>query len=184
MKTYLTQFETIGGAYAQKLQNKLKIRTVDDFLNHSIKEIHEKTEIDLDRLKEWLEVFDLYRIPNISPRQAELLRFANVNSVEELAHRQTIRIFYKLQEIDEKTFYIILQLPSFATIDNWIYYAKLMIKRMKTGANIPIILLPMVNFELASNLKKFDIFTVEDFSNKKRNISRLRKKINVKRGHY
>ncbi len=184
MKTYLSQFETIGATYAEKLRKNMKINTVDEFLRYPIEEIQKKTSIDLDRLQEWLEVFDLFRIPNITPRQAELLRFANINTIDELAHRQTIRIFYKLQEIDEKTYYIILQLPTFAEIDNWVYYAKLMVKRIKVGDNIPIILLPMINFEIAAILKKFNIFTIEDFLNKELLISNLRSKLGLKRSIY
>lgn len=184
MKTFLTQFETIGGVYAANLRKTMNIRTVDDFLEHSLEQIHQKTKIDMDRLEEWLEVFDLFRVPNITPRRAELLRFASINNVEELAHRQTIRVFYKLQEIDEKTYYIILQLPTFSEIDNWIYYAKLMVKRIKVGENIPIILLPMLNFENASGLKKFNIYTIEDFLNQEQNITGLRKKIGMSRKNY
>ena len=184
MKTYLTQFENIGGKYANILRKKMKIRTIDDFLSHSLKKINENTDIDLDRLEEWEEVFDLYRIPNLSPREAELLRYANINTVHELAHRQTIRIFYKLQEIDEKSYYIILQLPSFSEINLWVYYAKLMVKKIKNGENIPIILLPMVNFESATLLKKYNIFSIEDFLHKGHLIKNLRKRVKINRKNY
>jgi len=181
MKVSLESFEGIGQEYAQKLKKKLRIHSVDDFLNYSLEELHAKTQIDMERLKQWADVLDLFQIPNITPREAELLYFANINSVSELSHRQAVRIFYKLKEIDEDTYYIILQIPKFAEIEKWIFYAKLMTKRIKYGENVPIILCPMVNIDNASELKNFRIFTIEDFVQKYPLISNLRQKINMKR---
>jgi len=181
MKVSLVSFEGIGQKYAQILKKKLRIHSVDDFLTFSLKELHEKTQIDMERLKQWADVLDLFQIPNITPREAELLYFANINSVSELSHRQAVRIFYKLKEIDEDTYYIILQIPKFAEIEKWIFYAKLMTKRIKFGENVPLILCPMVNIDNASELKNFRIFTIEDFVQKYPLIPNLRQKIHMKR---
>ena len=184
MKVSLESFEGIGKEYALQLKKKLRIHSVDDFLQYSLEELHEKTQIDMERLKQWADVLDLFQIPNITAREAELLYFANINSVQELSHRQAVRIFYKLKEIDEDTFYIILQIPKFAEIEKWIFYAKLMTKRIKFGENVPIILCPMVNIDNASELKNYRIFTIEDFVQKRPLISNLRQNINMKRKNY
>jgi predicted site-specific integrase-resolvase len=184
MKTKLIEFETIGSEYAHKLKKDMGIDSIDDFLEYSLEEIHQKSNIDVQRLQQWTDVIDLFRIPDLSSREAELLYFADINSIRELSHRQSLRIFYKLREIDEDTHHIILQLPTFNKIERWIYYAKLMTKRIKFGQNIPIILLPMVQFDNASELKNFKIFTVEDFARKHKIISNLRKKINMSRKNY
>ncbi len=184
MKTFLKEFENIGKEYADQLQKQLKIRSIDDFEKYSLEEIHEKTKIDMQRLKQWADVIDLFHIPDLTAREAELLYFANINSVRELAHRQAIRIFYKLREIDLDTYHIILQLPTFAKIEDWIKFAKLMTKRIKFGQNIPIIMLPVVEFDHASELKNFKIFTVEDFVQKGPMIAGLRKKIGMSRKQY
>ena len=184
MKVSLESFEGIGKEYALQLKKKLRIHSVDDFLQYSLEELHEKTQIDMERLKQWADVLDLFQIPNITAREAELLYFANINSVQELSHRQAVRIFYKLKEIDEDTFYIILQIPKFAEIEKWIFYAKLMTKRIKFGENVPIILCPMVNIDNASELKNYRIFTIEDFVQKHPLISNLRQNINMKRKNY
>lgn len=180
----LSRFETIGLEYAKKLRQKLGINVVDDFFNYSVEEIHEKTGIEIKRISQYADILDLFRIPNLTPKEAELLNYANVNSVEELSHRQAVRIYYKLKEIDVQTYFIILQFPTFAKIDNWIYYAKIMTKRIKYGINIPLVLFPMITIDNASELQKFQIWTAEEFELKAPLISKLRKRINMSKKAY
>lgn len=180
----LSRFETIGLEYAKKLQQKLGINIVDDFFKYSVEEIHEKTGIEIKRITQYADILDLFRIPTLSPKEAELLNYANINSVEELSHRQAVRIYYKLKEIDVQTYFIILQFPTFAKIDNWIYYAKIMTKRIKYGINIPLVLFPMVTIDNASELQKFQIWTAEDFDLKAPLISKLRNRINLSKKAY
>ncbi len=177
---YLNIFESIGEDYAQILRKTMKIRTVDDFLKYSHQEIHEQGNIDLERVEQWANLIDLFRVPNLSARECELLYNSNINSVKELSHRQSLRIFYKLREIDTETRFIVLSFPSFAQIDEWIYFAKIMSKRIKFGLNIPLILFPMVTFDVASEMKKFSIFTAEDLLEKKERIKNLGKKLHMK----
>jgi hypothetical protein len=184
MQIKINEFESIGQEYAQILKKKMEIETIDDFGKYSIDEINKKTNIDIVRLQKWTDTLDLFQIPGVSAHEAELLYYANINSVKELSHRQAIRIFYKLREIDLETYFIILQLPTFAKIENWIYFAKLMTKRIKFGQNIPLIMLPMIKIDNASELKKYKIYTVEDFVQKSQIISKLRKRINMSRDEY
>ncbi len=179
----LSQFESVGFEYTKKLKT-LKIKNIDDFLKYPIEFIHEKSGIDIKRLEQFSDLFDLYRVPQLSAREAELLYNANINSVEELSHRQSIRIYYKLKNIDEETYFIILQLPTFAQIDEWIYFAKMLTKRIKYGLNIPLILFPMVSIRNASELKNYKIFTLNDFISKEPNIPKIWRNINMKRKDY
>ncbi len=183
-KTNISQFECVGYEYAKKLRNTLKIKNVDDFLKYPIEFIHEKSGIEIKRLEQFSDLFDLYRVPNLTARETELLYYANVNSVTELSHRQAIRIYYKLKNIDEETYFIILQLPTFAKIDEWIYFAKMLTKRIKIGLNIPIILFPMVSIRSASELKNYKIFTANDFIQKEPNIPKIWRLVNMKRREY
>jgi NAD-dependent DNA ligase len=180
----LSQFETIGDKYSKILKDKMKIDTVDDFYEHSLEEIVEKTEIESKRVQQFIDVLDLFRIPKLSIRNAELLYSANINSVEELSHRQASRIYYKLKQIDVESHLIILQLPSFAEISEWIYYSKLLSKRIKYGLNIPMILLPIIGLDEATELKKFQIITVEDFRNRSRLVPGLRKKLGLSKDEF
>ena len=84
-------------------------------------------EITEDEIEKWGEILDLFRIPKITPRVAEWLVNADINSVEELSHRDAMDIFYKLKTLDEKTYFIILNLPTLGEIDEWINFAKLMV---------------------------------------------------------
>ena len=183
-KTNISQFESVGYEYAKKLKNSLKIKNVDDFLKYSLDFIHEKSGIEIKRLEQFADLFDLYRVPNLTARETELLYNANINSVTELSHRQAIRIYYKLKNIDEETYFIILQLPTFAQIDEWIYFAKMLTKRIKIGLNIPIILFPMVSIRSASELKNYKIFTANDFILKEPNIPRIWRLVNMRRKDY
>ncbi|MHA1520449.1 MAG: DUF4332 domain-containing protein [Promethearchaeota archaeon] len=176
----LSEFESIGEDYAQILRKTMKIRSVDDFLRYSPQQIHEQGKIDLERVEQWANLIDLFRVPNLSARECELLFNSNINSVKELSHRQSLRIFYKLREIDAETRFIVLSFPTFAQIDEWIYFAKIMSKRIKFGLNIPLILFPMVKIDNASEMKKFSIFTAEDLMDKQERIKNLGKKVHMK----
>lgn len=180
----LSEFESIGEKYAQILYSTMKIKTVDDFERYSADEINNRTEIDIERIRQWKDLIDLFRVPNLGARECELLYFANINSVEELSHRQSLRIFYKLREIDEETRFIVLTFPSFAQIDDWIFFAKHMNKRIKYGLNVPIILFPMVNLDVASEFKKFNIYTAEHLLEKVDQIKHLHRKVHLRRKDY
>jgi len=184
-KTHISQFESVGYEYAKRLKiAPLKIKNVDDFLKYPLDFIHEKSGIEIKRLEQFADLFDLYRVPNLTARETELLYNANINSVTELSHRQAIRIYYKLKNIDEETYFIILQLPTFAQIDEWIYFAKMLTKRIKIGLNIPIILFPMVSIRSASELKNYKIFTASDFILKEPNIPKIWRLVNMRRRDY
>ena len=162
----LEEFESIGEYYANIFKKTLNIEYVDEFYSIPMETMKEKTGIELKRLQQFADTIDLFRVPTISIREAKLLQFANINSVTELSYRQAARIYYKLKDVDKESYIIILEPPTFSKIEEWIFFAKLMTKRNKSGLFIPMIKLPMVNLDIASELKNYEIYTIQDFLDK------------------
>ncbi len=180
----LEQFETIGSFYGNLLKKKADIETVDDFFNETnhgkdFKPLLVKlrapdkkqtrsgkgeaaTEFTEEQLAEWSEVFDLFRVPKVSPRIAELLVHADINSVAELSHRDPVQVWYKIKELDESSYFIVIKSPSLADIESWVYYARLVSRRIRYGYDVPLVNFPMMNLDWASELQKYRIWTVED----------------------
>lgn len=180
----LEHFETIGSFYGSLLKKKAEIETVDDFFdetNHGndLKPLLEKLraperkqtrsgkgegtpEVTEAQLAEWSQVFELFRIPKVSPRMAELLVHADINSVSELSHRDPVQVWYKIKELDETSYFIVIKSPSLAEIESWVYYAKLMSRRIKNGYDIPLVNFSMMKLNWASELQKYKIWTIED----------------------
>nr|MDO8109815.1 DUF4332 domain-containing protein [Candidatus Sigynarchaeota archaeon] len=128
---------------------------------------------------------DLFRIPNLSPRMAELLVNADINSVRELSHRDPIATWYKLQELADTSYFIMIKEPSIAEVEEWIYYAKLMTRRIKYGHDIPLInLTPHVTLDLASELQKYKIWTIEDLDDNFALIANLAGRVDMSRREF
>lgn len=181
-------FEDIGSFYGKTLKKKANLETVDDFLretNYGMnykpllaklnapedkpreflgkERKHDHPEIDEKRLIRWGRIFDLFRIPRMPPRIAEMLVAADVNSVSELSYMDPTQILFKMQEVDEDTHFIIIEEPKIADAELWIYYAKLMTRRKKYGMDIPLVnVIPLMNLDYASELQKYKIWTMED----------------------
>ncbi|MHA1871629.1 MAG: DUF4332 domain-containing protein, partial [Promethearchaeota archaeon] len=184
VKYELARFESIGEEYSRRFMEMLGIKYADEILQMPVEKIRENVKIESSRLEQILDVINLFQVPHISVKDAELLYYANINSVRELAHRDPVRIFYKLKEIDVKTRIILIELPTFTSIQRWVYFARLMVKRIKYGLNIPIISLPMINIDRASELKLFGIYTVEDFMTRSGSIWDLRRRLNMTKHEY
>ncbi len=178
VKFTLDQFESIGDKYASRLKDR-GINSVDDFYNYSIDEIKSIAKVDQKRADQWRDILEIFKIPKITIRDAELLYYANVNSIEELSHRRASRIFYKFKKIDKESYFIILKLPTFSQIDEWIYFAKLITKRIKSDYNIPLVKFSLLNIDQLSELAKYRIWTVEEFLKKYSQIRGLRKKLKM-----
>ncbi len=177
VKVKIEEFECISPHHADMLKAKLQIELVDDFYKYSRAQIMSELRVDDQIADQWFDVLELFRIPKMTTRYAELLYYCNINSIEELAHREASRIFYKLQQLDLETYLIILQYPTFAEIDEWIYYAKLMINRIKYSGAVPLVLIPNFTVDRSSNLAGFGIYTVDDFLFRRKMIKSLRRKV-------
>ncbi|HME55280.1 MAG TPA: DUF4332 domain-containing protein [Candidatus Lokiarchaeia archaeon] len=181
-------FEDIGSFYGKTLKRKANLETIDDFLKETSygmdykpllaklnapeekpreifgkERVRDHPEIDEKRLVRWGRIFDLFRIPRMPPRIAEMLVAADVNSVAELSYMDPTQILFKMQEVDEDTHFIIIEEPRIADAEEWIYYAKLMTRRKKYGMDIPLVnVIPVMNLDFASELQKYKIWTMED----------------------
>ncbi len=162
VKFWLDDFETIGQTYSAILKDTLKITTIEELVKIPFNEIVEKTQIEETRIQQWFEIADLLQIPHLSIKNSELLRFAKINSVTELSHREAIRILYKFQYLDKNTYHIITKIPSLNLIETWINYAKLMTQRIMIGDNIPLICFPMINLDYSSNFQKHQIIMLRN----------------------
>ncbi len=177
-------FEDIGPFYGEILRKKAGLETVDDFLletwdgnyerlleklrapsqHHFVHDPkHERAEIDKERLEKWGKVFDLFKIPKLKPRIAELLVNAGINSVRELSFNDPVQVLYKMQAIDEDTYVVVVETPSIADVERWIQFAKLMTRRYRRGSMVPLVnFMPVMNLHYASELQKYEIWTIED----------------------
>jgi hypothetical protein len=187
-KITLERFQSIGPDNAAILKKKCNILTVDDFLkfqhNGRLDEI--KRELKAERMDptlvdDWKEILDLFRIPMLTARDAEILHACNINSVEELSYRDAYQILSEMKQLDSDTYFIILDFPAISIIENWIYYAKLLTRKIKIEAAIPLInFFPIVTIENSVEFQKYRIWTVEDFEVSYPRLKRLRESIGMK----
>ena len=123
----LSEIEGIGEAYSAKLEAE-GIRSIEDLLNKGCekkgrKEIAEKTGINEKLILNWVNLADLSRIKGISTQYADLLEFAGVDTVPELAQRNPENLQAKMSEINtEKN--LVRKVPSVSQVQDWVTQAK------------------------------------------------------------
>ena len=123
----LSEIEGIGEAYSAKLEAE-GIRSIEDLLNKGCekkgrKEIAEKTGISEKLILNWVNLADLSRIKGISTQYADLLEFAGVDTVPELAQRNPENLQAKMSEINtEKN--LVRKVPSVSQVQDWVTQAK------------------------------------------------------------
>jgi predicted flap endonuclease-1-like 5' DNA nuclease len=123
----LTKVEGIGEVYAQKLQGA-GITTTDALLKQGAtpngrKEIAEKTGISGKLILEWVNHADLFRINGVGEEYADLLEAAGVDTVPELAQRNSENLYQKLSKVNEEK-KLVRQLPSQTQVQGWVEQAK------------------------------------------------------------
>ncbi len=163
-------FESIGPEYRLILKKKFHVETVDKFLielnEGKLKELKptlEAEHLDATVVDDWIQIFDLFRIPLLSPRDAEILQVIGINSVEELSYLDSYQILEKIRQLEIDSYYIILNLPTFTQLDNWIFYANLITRKIKIEAAVPLInFFPIVSLANAGEFQKYRIWTAED----------------------
>ena len=185
----LEQFDSIGHEMANFLRDKFEIEDVNDFLfliqekkiDH-LKYRFEQEKLDTMLIDKWVEIIDLFRIPTMSAKEAEMLQAININSIEELSHRDPVMILNRLRRLDEDTYFIILDFPSVQKIESWIYYAKLMTRNIIIGYAYPLIaFFPLVKIENVKLFQRYQIWTVEDFMEKFKRFPKLRQLVEMDR---
>jgi predicted flap endonuclease-1-like 5' DNA nuclease len=123
----LTQVEGIGAVYAQKLA-EAGISTTQALLERGASpqgraEMAEATGISDKQILRWVNHVDLFRIKGVGQEYADLLEAAGVDTVPELAQRNSENLHRKLAEVNaEKR--LVRQLPSQAQVQGWVGQAK------------------------------------------------------------
>jgi predicted flap endonuclease-1-like 5' DNA nuclease len=125
--TKLMTIEGIGDVYNQKLQ-EAGVRTVEALLERGAtpqgrKELAELTGAGDERILDWVNRADLYRIKGVSEEYSDLLEGAGVDTVVELAQRNPENLHAKLGEVNaEKK--LVRRLPTLAQVSDWVQQAK------------------------------------------------------------
>ena len=123
----LSEIEGIGATYQAKLEAE-GITTVEKLLDSCCEkkmrtEIANKTEVSEKLILNWVNRADLSRVKGISTQYADLLECAGVDTVPELAQRNTENLHTKMQEINvEKK--LVRQVPGLNQVVDWVAQAK------------------------------------------------------------
>jgi predicted flap endonuclease-1-like 5' DNA nuclease len=119
--------EGIGPVYAQKLR-EAGINTTNALLKAGAtpegrKELREATGIGAEFILDWVNRADLMRIRGVGEEYSDLLEKAGVDTVVELAQRNSGNLYQKLIEINaEKR--LVRRPPSQTMVDQWVQRAK------------------------------------------------------------
>jgi predicted flap endonuclease-1-like 5' DNA nuclease len=123
----LISIEGIGTVYEQKLWDA-GIRTVEALLERGAtpkgrKELAEVTGAGDERILDWVNRADLYRIKGVGEEYSDLLERAGVDTVVELSQRNPDNLHAKMSEVNaEKK--LVRRLPTQAQVRDWVRQAK------------------------------------------------------------
>jgi len=123
----LSEIEGIGEAYAAKLE-EAGITSLENLLQEGCekkgrKEISEKSGLTEKQILNWVNRADLSRIKGVSTQYADLLKFAGVDTVPELAQRKAENLQLKMTELNvEKN--LVRKVPTTAQVEEWVAQAK------------------------------------------------------------
>jgi predicted flap endonuclease-1-like 5' DNA nuclease len=125
--TRLEAVEGIGEVYAGKLRGA-GIAHLEAYLAACAtpkgrEEMADKTGISSKLILEWANRADLFRIKGIGEEYSDLLEYAGVDTVPELAQRKPENLYEKLREVNaEKK--LVRKLPSMVQVMDWVAQAK------------------------------------------------------------
>ncbi|MCR9278357.1 MAG: DUF4332 domain-containing protein [Pseudomonadaceae bacterium] len=125
--TKLTTIEGIGPAYEEKL-NSAGINSCEELLEKGATakgraEIVEASGMDKGRILKFVNHADLCRVKGVGGEYSELLEAAGVDTVPELAQRNSDNLAAKMQEVnDEKN--LVRSVPSAKQVADWVEQAK------------------------------------------------------------
>jgi predicted flap endonuclease-1-like 5' DNA nuclease len=123
----IVDVEGIGPKYAAKLDGA-GISTTEDLLKKGAspkgrKEIAEKTGIGEALILKWVNHVDLYRIKGVGSEYSDLLEAAGVDTIPELAQRNTINLTQKMVAVNKEK-KLVRKLPVESQVADWIEQAK------------------------------------------------------------
>lgn len=123
----LSEIEGIGETYASKLEGA-GITSTENLLElccemKARKELAGETGISETMILNWVNRADLSRIKGISTQYADLLEFAGVDTVPELAQRNPENLQAKMAEVNEEK-NLVRQVPAASQVQDWVSQAK------------------------------------------------------------
>lgn len=123
----IVDIEGVGKVFAEKLA-AAGVKTTEALLEKAAKasgrkELAQKTGISEDKLLEWVNHADLYRIKGIGSEYSDLLEEAGVDSVPELAQRKPENLVAKMTEVNSAK-KLVRKLPTLAQVTDWVEQAK------------------------------------------------------------
>lgn len=126
--TKLVEIEGIGEVYSQKLQ-AAGIATQEQLLEKGRKPgdrkaLAETTGISGKLILGWINRADLARIKGIGEEYADLLELAGVDTVPELAQRNSDNLHARLKEVAEERGNVVRRTPSLSEVEKWTAEAK------------------------------------------------------------
>jgi len=119
--------EGIGPVYSEKLSEH-GINYVDELLDvgatrNSREELAEATDISPKLILEWVNLADLFRIKGVGEEWSDLLEEAGVDTVMELAQRNSVNLHSALVDINEAK-NLVRRTPTLEQVENWVEQAK------------------------------------------------------------
>ncbi len=123
----ISEIEGIGPAYGEKL-SAAGINTTDKLLKKGAKPsgrkaIAKETGISEQKILQWVNHADLFRIKGIGPEYAELLEVSGVNTVLQLARRNPENLLDKMAATNAKK-KLVRKLPTASQVASWVNQAK------------------------------------------------------------
>lgn len=123
----IEDIEGIGPAFGAKLK-AAGVITVEGLLKVAAtraqrEALAAKTGIDKDKILEWANRADLFRVKGIGSEYSDLLEAAGVDTVAELANRKPENLLDAITKTNESK-KLVRQLPSLDGVKAWIAHAK------------------------------------------------------------
>ncbi len=125
--TSLIAIEGIGEVYAKKLA-QAGIRSTEALLARAAtrkdrKALAQETGISEEKILEWVNRADLFRVPGIGEEYSDLLENAGVDTVAELSRRNAENLHEAMVKVNaEKN--LVNRMPSVKMVQAWIQAAK------------------------------------------------------------
>lgn len=123
----LSKVEGIGDTYSKKLKSA-GVNSTEALLNQGStpkgrKSLAEKAGISETLILKWVNHVDLFRIKGIGEEYSDLLEQAGVDTVVELAQRNSDNLYQKMVSTNQEK-RLVRKLPTQAQVKDWIEQAK------------------------------------------------------------
>ncbi|NOQ63817.1 MAG: DUF4332 domain-containing protein [Methyloprofundus sp.] len=123
----LSEIEGIGETYAAKLE-AAGVTSLENLLElgsdkKGRKDIAEKSALTEKQILNWVNRADLARVKGISTQYADLLKFAGVDTVPELAQRNAENLQKAMADLNEEKS-LVRKIPTTSQVADWVASAK------------------------------------------------------------